>query len=669
MKFFEEQEKARRKSRQLVALFILMLVILEATLNGMAYLAFASTKEVKQGYGRDAYGNYGRTSRIVEGKGAGGKVPIWPFALVTLSSLAVVLGAAAVRSSQLKSGGGAQVAEFAGGEEADGRDPLERRLLNVVEEMSLASGTPQPRVYVMRAEQGINAFAAGWSPEDAAICVTRGCLERLSRDELQGVVAHEFSHIFNADMRINIRAMGMLFGLYALAIVGRELLDWGRELLDWGRFSDSDDNKIGKLGLALGLGFLLLGLGFLLLGWIGQVLGHILAAAISREREYLADASAVQFTRNPDGIGGALRKIGGAGMGKIVGSHVAEPKAMAMAHMFFGAGSMSLSGGVLATHPPLDDRIERVYGRAMEYLAPLRQSHEQAFPEKGAKRADGSFDMAAKAAVIVGAMSAAAKPATIRSKIDPSAALGLAGADESPLKGIGKATRVACSDKARVGLLCLALVVASQKGEPDRARAIELIEEAQRSDVSRLVGELIDMDPGMHVPLLDLCAATLKGLDEAQKESILNKMTALAKLDGAISLREQALFQVAKRRMGTKMPAVGKGMLAANKEQASHALAWVARRSATSVEDAWARYQAGAKCVGMIALGHADWEASKKGEAQPSWRALDMLAPMQKPALAKAVAAAASGNDGGVDACRIACALMGCPAPFAEVQW
>lgn len=655
MKFFEEQEKARRKSRQLVALFILMLVILEATLNGMAYLAFASTKQVKQGYARDAYGNYGRSSRVVEGKAPAGKMPIWPFALVTFSSLAVVLGAAAVRASQLKSGGGAQVAEFAGGEEADGRDPLERRLLNVVEEMSLASGTPQPRVYVMRSEQGINAFAAGWSPEDAAICVTRGCLEGLSRDELQGVVAHEFSHIFNADMRINIRAMGMLFGLYALAIVGRELLDWGR-------FSNSEDNKIGKLVLVLGLGFLLL-------GWIGQVLGHILAAAISREREYLADASAVQFTRNPDGIGGALRKIGGAGMGKIVGSHVAEPKAMAMAHMFFGAGSMSLSGGMLATHPPLDDRIERVYGRQMEYLAPLRQSHEQALPEDGAQSADGSFDMAAKAAVIIGAMSTPAKPAKLTSKIDPSAALGFAGQDESPLKGIGKATRVACSDKARVGSLCLALVVASQKGALERLAAIESTEEAMRSDVARLVGELIDMDPSMHVALLDLCAGTLKGLGEAEKASILAKMTALAKLDGAISLREQALFQVAKRRMGTQMAAVGKGMLAANKDQASHALAWVARRSATSVEDAWERYQAGAKCMGMIALSQADWEASKKGEVQPLWSALDMLAPMQKPTLAKAVAAAAKGNDGGTDACRIACALMGCPAPFAEVQW
>ena len=577
-------------------------------------------------------------------------MPLWPYALVTISSLGVVLGAAAVRSSQLKSGGGAQVAEFAGGSEADGSNPLERRLLNVVEEMSLASGTPKPRVYVMRSERGINAFAAGWSQEAAAICVTRGCLEGLSRDELQGVVAHEFSHIFNADMRINIRAMGMLFGLYALSIVGRELLDWGK--------SDEEDSKIGSL-------ILVLGLGFLLMGWIGQLLGHILAAAISREREYLADASAVQFTRNPEGIGGALRKIGGAGMGKIIGSHVVEPKAMAMSHMFLGAGSMSLAEGIFATHPPLDNRIKRVYGRPMEYLVPL--------PEESKKQVDRSVDMAEKTEGLVGAMSMQAAGNPISSKMDTSAELGIGGggtgALEAGLKGIGKATREACEDKNRVGALCLALVIVSQKDEQYRMAGIDSIDQFQRSEVIRLVGELIKLEKAMHVPLLDLCAGTLKGLEEGQKEAILIKMTALAKLDEDISLREQALFQVAKRRMGTKMPKVGKAMLAANKEQASMALAWVARRSATSVQDAWERYQAGAKCMGMITLSQSDWEASKKGEAQPSWNVLDMLAPMQKPALAKAVAAAAKESAGGVDACRIACALMGCPAPYASAQW
>ena len=192
------------------------------------------------------------------------------------------------------SSGGSAVAESLGGRLVDSntRDPHERKLLNVVEEMAIASGVPMPQVYVLDDEPGINAFAAGHTPSDAAVAVTRGCIATLTRDELQGVIGHEFSHILNGDMRLNLRLMGIIFGILCLAVIGRILLS--------SRSGNSKDkNPLPLLGLAL-----------LILGWIGVFFGRLIQAAVSRQREFLADASSVQFTRNPGGLSGALQKIG-----------------------------------------------------------------------------------------------------------------------------------------------------------------------------------------------------------------------------------------------------------------------------------------------------------------------------------------------------------------------
>src|SRR5262249_45598711 len=198
--------------------------------------------------------------------------------------------------AQLAAGGQA-VALMMGGVEVPGAttDARQTRLLHVVEEMALASGVPVPPVYILD-EQGINAFAAGYAPGDAVVAVSQGCLTYLTRDELQGVVAHEFSHILNGDMRLNIRLIGLIFGIIALSVIGRILM-----LTGGGRRSSSRGNG----------GLMMVGMGVFALGLVGAFFGRLIMAAVSRQREYLADASAVQFTRNPDGIGGALKKIGG----------------------------------------------------------------------------------------------------------------------------------------------------------------------------------------------------------------------------------------------------------------------------------------------------------------------------------------------------------------------
>jgi Zn-dependent protease with chaperone function len=198
--------------------------------------------------------------------------------------------------------------------------------------MALAAGVPMPQVYVLDQDAGINAFAAGHSPEDAAIGITRGGMTLLTRDELQGVIGHEFSHLLNGDMRLNIRIMGVLFGIVCLTVIGRVLL-YARG---------------GNRGRAP---MLLLGVALLVIGALGVLFGRLIQAALSRQREMLADASAVQFTRNPAGLAGALRKIG------RVGARIDSPHAGEVSHMFFENGLGKPVFGWLATHPPLAERI------------------------------------------------------------------------------------------------------------------------------------------------------------------------------------------------------------------------------------------------------------------------------------------------------------------------
>ncbi|HKQ39022.1 MAG TPA: M48 family metallopeptidase, partial [Verrucomicrobiae bacterium] len=251
------------------------------------------------------------------------------FGLVTVGTLLLIAGATLVKINELRGSGGA-VASLLGCVPLDSntRDADERKVLNVVEEMAIASGTPVPEVWVLRDEPGINAFAAGHNINDAAVAVTDGAMRLLSRDELQGVIAHEFSHILNADMRLNIRVIGLLHGILVLALLGRVLMRTrGRK------------NPLPIVGL-----------GMFMIGSSGFFFGKIIRSAVSRQREYLADASAVQFTRNPLGLAGALKKIGGLAQGSTMQS----PNAEEASHLFFANGVSGFLSGVMSTHPPLE---------------------------------------------------------------------------------------------------------------------------------------------------------------------------------------------------------------------------------------------------------------------------------------------------------------------------
>lgn len=328
MDFFKAQEKARQNTGRLILYFGAAVVGTIAVIYLILAIAFAA--QGKRLHNDNLQGLWHPTLFLWV---AGG------------TSAAILLGSL-WKTTELQAGGGV-VARSLGGRLLghNPTDPDERKLMNIVEEMAIASGIPVPEVYVMDDEDGINAFAAGNTTSDAAIGVTRGCMRLLNRDELQGVIAHEFSHILNGDMRLNIRLMGVLFGILCIAIIGRILLETTARRRYYLGSRNKGGNPLPFIGLVL-----------FIVGYIGVFFGRLIQAAISRQREYLADASAVQFTRNPHGIANALKKIGGLSEG----SHISAPTAEEASHMFFGN---ALSDGFLnltATHPPLADRIRAI---------------------------------------------------------------------------------------------------------------------------------------------------------------------------------------------------------------------------------------------------------------------------------------------------------------------
>jgi Zn-dependent protease with chaperone function/tellurite resistance protein len=328
MNFFDAQERSYRNTRMLLLLMTAAVIAVvgsvTAVIAATLWLSSSSTN--------------GAVPFLAWAQ-ANGELLFWTAGVTS----AFIAFASLYRVSSLRQGG-SRVARELGGTivTPDEQEPMRRRLRNVVEEMALASGVPVPEIYVLDHEAGINAFAAGFSPEDAAIAVTRGTLETLDREELQGVVAHEFSHILNGDMRLNIRLMGPLFGILAIGLLGRMLL---RSRVSGGR------RNRGK-GVAA---MLALGAGLTITGYIGLLFGRLIKAGVSRQREYLADASAVQFTRQTAGIAGALKKIGGL----TEGSNVQDAEAEEVSHMLFASGFSAVSS-FLASHPPLLERIRAI---------------------------------------------------------------------------------------------------------------------------------------------------------------------------------------------------------------------------------------------------------------------------------------------------------------------
>ena len=335
MDFYAYQAQARRHSRVFVGMFMVAVAFVVIALDAVIFTALAARQSTSYAGQYGAHYDGAPLNPLEFAK----QNPDAAF-LISLLIIGVIGLASLFKSAQLR-GGGAVVAQSLGGVrvERDSTDPARKRLRNIIEEMAIASGVPVPEIYVLEQEPAINAFAAGHTPANACITVTQGALDHLNRDELQGVIGHEFSHVLNGDMRLNIQLMGAIFGLLVIAIIGRLVFN----------FAPRGGNDRDRRG---GLGWVGVGLAAMVLGYLGLLAGRILQAAVSRQRERLADASAVQFTRNTTGLKGALLKIAALEEGsKFVAADAEE-----VAHMLFAPGL----DRVFATHPPLLERIREL---------------------------------------------------------------------------------------------------------------------------------------------------------------------------------------------------------------------------------------------------------------------------------------------------------------------
>jgi Zn-dependent protease with chaperone function len=507
--FFENQDAARRNTKRLVVLFGLAVIAIAS----MLYLLAVLITGVEQ-----AGPN---TEQMVVS-------PLWwqpDLALgVALATVVVVGGGSLYKIAQLRSGGSV-VAEALGGAliPPGTRDADARRLLNVVEEMAIASGIPAPPVYLLGDEQGINAFAAGFSPGDAVIGVTRGCVQQLSRDELQGVIAHEFSHILSGDMGLNIRLMGVIHGILIIGIIGYFLL---RSSLFTGshRRSSSRDNN--------GIPIVAVGLGLMVIGFLGTFFGNLIKASVSRQREFFADASAVQFTRNPDGIAGALKQIGGYESGSIL----ASPNAPEASHLFFSQGLRSGFQMLFATHPPLEERIRR--------LDPNWQ------PGTRRERAQAMRSAAAGTAGFAAGGSAAVDSAT-----------GDVGAGSSAIGQVGQPTAEhiayaaalverlpsAVVDAAREPYGARAVIYAlliDREDEPRNRQIDQLVrfgEPGIEAETRRLLPEIEQLEARYRLPLVDIALPSLCALSPDQYQAFKTNLRALIVADEKIELFEWVL--------------------------------------------------------------------------------------------------------------------------------
>jgi Zn-dependent protease with chaperone function len=483
MDFFAAQDEARRRSHRLLWLYVAAV----AGIVGSVYLGLI----------------------VLVGQGPSLWEPVF-FAWVAGGVISVIGIASVGKILALRSGGPAVAASLGGRRVDPGTaDPEERRLLNVVEEMAIASGLPVPAVYILPHEGGINAFAAGFSPDDAALGFTRGCVKKLNRDELQGVVAHEFSHVLNGDMRLNIQLVGLLFGILVLSIIGEGLVRVAARGQRGGR-----RGKDGASGVVL---LFSVGATLFIAGWIGVFFGRLIQSAVSRQREYLADAAAVQFTRNPDGLSHALQKIGAGG------SRVGHQHSRDLAHLFFANGLRMSFGGWFDTHPPLEQRIKAI-DPAWDGRFPGKESAAEPPPVPPAPQAPAvppplPAVAAVAAAAVLPSPAALEEARAIRESLQARCGVGM-------------------RDPLEARALVFALLIADSL-EPARAVQLDYLRGSGGAELEEAVAERLKGLDGLpeneRLPLVEMLLPVLSILDPEGRRQFLQRVERVVVADNQVT--------------------------------------------------------------------------------------------------------------------------------------
>jgi Zn-dependent protease with chaperone function len=637
MDFFEQQDHARRQSRTLALLFMLAVVAIVLAVNFVLALLWIWS-----------HGGHFAAPQAY---------PAGFFATNTGVALGLIGGGTLIEMFNLRAGGEA-VAQMAGGRQVlpSSYDWQERRLLNVVEEMALASGISCPKVYVLDREEAINAFAAGYQPNEAVVAVTRGALDRLTREELQGVVAHEFSHILNGDIGLNLRLIGVLFGIQMIAGFGQHLMwhgarNWSGKALD--RSSGPGHAILYVVGLAL-----------FVVGYLGILCSRLIKSALSRQREFLADASAIQFTRSRDGIGGALRKIGGLSQAIGLGSAIRHPNAEQLSHLFLGAARQNLLAGLFASHPPLAERLRRIYGRNVALLDAPELPPDLAAT---ARLPDLPFNALAPAAAAPGV--AALPVAAVSSNTAAPAAAAAPAVFPSQLDW-------ALRDLHAAPALVYALLLGQGADRDLQLRLLKTAAPVQAQWTAALATAITALPPAARLPLLDRAMPTLKLLPQAGCDALLATVAKLIAADQKVTLAEFVLQTILSRRLaldaGRAVP-VRFGQPAALAAEVALLFSLLAHSiAAAGSEDAASVFLRAAEALGQPRLTTAQLlpvAAIGWREVSQALERLNQLAPLAKPLVIKALLAAAMREEQillpAADLLRAICAALDAPVPPA----
>ncbi len=641
MNFFERQELARRSSRRLLLLFGLAVVAIVAAVTAVVVVALGASapEQVEAAGGLFAYISHN----------------IGIVVAAAVLTVAVIAVASLVRIASLRDGGAAVARQLGGVPVPDQTTDVHlRRLRNVVEEIAIASCVPVPAIFVLENEAAINAFAAGYSPNDAAVAVTRGALEKLNRAELQGVIAHEFSHVMNGDMRLNIRLMGVLFGILVLGIAGRKVLMHTRG----GR-----DSKGVAAVLAIALSLVII-------GYVGLFFGRLIKAGVSRQREYLADASAVQFTRQTEGLAGALKKIAGIGEG----SKLAAADTEEVSHMLFGDG-VGYSA-LMATHPPMLARIQALEPQFdAKALAEVKTRYRNSPPS----------GLAEDLAMGFGGEQPAPPPLPLASEQSSVSLRGVIDQIAHPASddyrhaarlhdAIPTLLNTAAHSHDGAIALVLALLFDADEGLRQRqlGEVINALGAAVGGRADALAAAAVELHPGLRLPLAAMAFPALRRRPRPELEKFVACSEVLIHIDGNVGLFEYCLARLIRRQViealdPSRYPLSGKRKLTASADALRDLFSVLAQHGHESSQLAQQAFAAG--------VGHVLPAAALSYTPPANWLAamdaaltqLDAVQPMGKQLLVEGLVLT-TGHDGRLNVAeaellRTVCACLHCPLP------
>jgi Zn-dependent protease with chaperone function len=630
LSFFAQQERARRASTTLIVLYVLSVAAIVACVNAVVFLIW---KVFSYETGRNLH------------------------LIATLVTLAVIALGSVEIIARLSLGRGELAALLAGRPVARGGvDDDERRLVNIVDEMSIASGLAAPPLYVLNRERGINAFAAGFSPSQAVVVVTQGAIEQLSRDELQAVIAHEFSHILNGDIRLNLRAVYVLQGVVFLSAIGRFMMQYYSVGTEEGR-------RFLHLPLAL------LGAGVFAIGSVGLVFCRIIQATLARERENLADASAVQFTRNADGLCGALARI----QTSAEGSRVRNWHADALAHMLFapnagGGWFSSLTRSLIATHPPIEERMRRINPHVAPefYFEKARRPREAdrrkiVSEEKPETKAEKHTTIVPKRLTDVAALIATIG-APAAEHVEYAAGL---------LAYLSPEIRLALADAPGAQAVMFGCLLHEERtGREQQLRALRDAVGEERARRAEVLAPLVrQLDRAYRLPVVALAVPVLKGMDAAGRDAFLAALRALIQADRRVSLSEFVLDTILDWTLGPKARRAGTVRYRALGEVEAEAGLTLSLLAHAGSGDTQAAFDKGREALGMPALVLSGTDALQLQEVSAALERLSALGPAEKERLLAGLGVAVGADENvkltELELLRAVACVLDCPMPPA----